>query len=104
MDAIRVEQRQPTGAAICDVMNLFETGAARLIVDGDMASFKEVQYVLRGLDSGRAKGRWVHMPVKPISNWVNKALFALCVTFIISLVLMRVRLNVRGQLGPPSVC
>jgi hypothetical protein len=44
------------------------------------------------------------MPAKPVSHWVNKGLFALCLTFIVSLVLMMVRLNVRGQLGPPSVC
>jgi hypothetical protein len=44
------------------------------------------------------------MLAKPVSHWVNKALFALCLTFIVSLVLMMVRLNVRGQLGPPSVC
>ena len=105
MAAIRFEQGQPSAAAICEVMNLFEVGAARVIVDGDAASFREVPDVLMGaliLATQRADGAL--MPAKPVSHWVYKALLALCLTFIVSLVLMMVRLNVRVQLRPPSVC
>jgi len=102
MVAIRFEQGQPSAAAICEV---FEVGAARVIVDGDAASFREVRDVLMGawiLAAQRADG--APMSAKPVSHGVNKPLFALCLMFIVSLVLMMVRLNARGQLGSPSVC
>jgi hypothetical protein len=98
MAAIRFEQGQPSAAAICEVMNLFEVGAARVVVDGDAASFREVRDVLMGawiLAAQRADG--APMSAKPVAHWVNKALFALCLTFIVSLVLTMVRLNVRGN-------
>jgi hypothetical protein len=66
-------------------MNLFEVGAARVIVDGDAASSREVRAVLMGaliLAAQRADG--APTPAKPVSHWVNKAPFALCVTFIVS--------------------
>jgi len=90
MDAIdHPSARPPTVAEISGLVNLFARGDARVIVNADAASLREVQDVLGGALRLAAISRQAGPGEAPgSSRWANKALCALCVTLGIALVLV----------------